>query len=88
MPREMKIRHIPDSVEAIQVETVLSVRPRPRKPSARTEAEPDAPSCPQVSRITRLMALAIKFQGMIERGELRDYADIARVWKVVNSWTR
>jgi hypothetical protein len=30
-------------------------------------------------RITRLMALAIKFEEMIARGEVRDYADIARL---------
>ncbi len=27
-----------------------------------------------IPRITRLMALAIKFQGMIDRGEVKDYA--------------
>lgn len=30
-------------------------------------------------RVTRLMALAIKYQCMVSRGELRDYADIARL---------
>ena len=34
-----------------------------------------APSC--VPRLTRLMALAIKFQEMVDRGEVRDYADLA-----------
>ena len=31
------------------------------------------------------MALAIKFQGMIERGEVRDYADIARLGYVTRA---
>ncbi len=31
------------------------------------------------SRITCLMALAIKFQDMVDRGEVKDYADLARV---------
>jgi len=33
----------------------------------------------KLPRVTRLMALAIKFQGMVERGEVRDYADLARL---------
>ena len=33
----------------------------------------------RLPRITRLMALAIKFQDMVDRGEVRDYADIARL---------
>ena len=40
---------------------------------------PKAPDQPRIARITRLMALAVKFQDMIERGELRDYADLARL---------
>jgi hypothetical protein len=34
---------------------------------------------PHFPGITRLMVLAIKFQGMIDRGEVRDYAELARV---------
>jgi hypothetical protein len=34
---------------------------------------------PRIPRISRLMALAIKFQDMVDRGEVRDYADIARL---------
>jgi len=37
------------------------------------------PAPPRVPRITRLMALAIKFQNMIDRGEVKDYADLARL---------
>jgi hypothetical protein len=33
----------------------------------------------RIPRIARLMALAIKFQDMVDRGEVRDYADIARL---------
>jgi len=32
-----------------------------------------------VPRITRLMALAIKFDCLVRRGEVRDYADLARL---------
>jgi hypothetical protein len=38
-----------------------------------------APAPPRIPRITRLMALAIKFQAMIDRGEVKDYADLARL---------
>lgn len=66
---------------AIQVEVTLPVRPR-RQESGKG-GQPDSMSGtgsrPQIPRITRLMALAIKFQEMVERGEVRDYADLARL---------
>jgi hypothetical protein len=37
------------------------------------------PAPPRIPRITRRMALAIKFQEMIDRGEVKDYADLARL---------
>ena len=36
----------------------------------------------RVPRITRLMALAVKFEGLIEQGTVRDYAELARVGQV------
>jgi len=33
----------------------------------------------RIPRVSRLMALAIKFQHMVDRGEVRDYADLARL---------
>lgn len=33
----------------------------------------------RVPRVTQVLALAIQFQDMIERGEARDYADLARL---------
>lgn len=38
-----------------------------------------------VPRITRLMALAIKFIGIVRRGEVRDYADLARLGYVTRA---
>ena len=38
-----------------------------------------APAPPRIPRIARLMALAVKFQNMIDRGAVRDYADLARL---------
>jgi len=46
--------------------------------TARRQA-PASPTPPGIPRITRLMALAIKFQDMVDCGEVRDYADLARL---------
>ena len=66
------------------LEVAVSIRPpagrqrgRPHRP---TEPEP-----PRIPRITRLMALAIKFQDMVDRGEVRDYADLARLGYVTRA---
>ena len=77
------------AVGAIQVESMIPVRERRRareKSVAPSEVVPmPHPSSPRVPRITRLMALAIKFQDMIERGQVRDYADIARLGYVTRA---
>lgn len=72
---------------AIQVETTLPVRPR--RHESRKGGQPDlvsdAGSRSRIPRITRLMALAIKFQDMVDRGEVRDYADLARLGYVTRA---
>lgn len=72
---------------AIQVETTLPVRPR--RHESPKGAQPDwvsgAGSPSRVPRIARLMALAIKFQDMVDRGEVRDYADLARLGYVTRA---
>jgi hypothetical protein len=40
---------------------------------------------PRTQRVTRLMALAVKYQGLVDCGELRDYADIARLGYVTRA---
>lgn len=68
----------------LQVETVIPRRSRGR--GRVTEARPHAgPAGPRLPRITRLMALAIKFQDMVARGEVRDYADIARLGHITRA---
>lgn len=47
---------------------------RAKRPAAERAVPPT-----RLPRVTRLMALAIKYQGMVARGELADYADIARL---------
>jgi hypothetical protein len=53
---------------------------RPAKPKPSATLAP-----PRIPRITRLMALAIKFQDMVDRGEVRDYADLARLGSVTRA---
>ena len=77
----------PKQDEAIQVEVTLPVRQRRRR--AEQNGEPSSVSKsvsqPRISRITRLMALAIKFEDMVDRGEVRDYADLARLGYVTRA---
>jgi hypothetical protein len=51
----------------------------PARQAAGRPKKTAAPPPPRIPRITRLMALAIKFQDMIDRGEVKDYADLARL---------
>ena len=62
-------------VQTLQVEITIAQAKRQR----RTAIAEKAPEPPRIPRITRLMALAIKFQDMVDRGEVRDYADLARL---------
>jgi hypothetical protein len=45
----------------------------------RRKTRTTVPDLPRIPRITRLMSLAIKFQDMVDRGEVHDYADLARL---------
>jgi hypothetical protein len=45
----------------------------------------EATAAPRMPRATRLVALAIKFQDMVDRGEVRDYADLARLGLVTRA---
>ena len=51
----------------------------------RSAAAPEVPDPPRIPRIARLMALAIKFQDMVDRGEVRDYADLAQLGYVTRA---
>ena len=37
-------------------------------------------------RITRLMAVAVKFEGLIQQGVVKDYAELARLGQVSRAW--
>jgi hypothetical protein len=72
---------------AVQVEVAISLRRRRPKasPAAQIVAAAESPETPRIPRITRLMALAIKFQDLVDRGEVRDYADLARLGYVTRA---
>ena len=61
--------------------------PRGRKELRRGEAPPAAPPpvFGRVPRIARLMALALRFQRLVESGEVRDYAELARLGHVTRA---
>jgi hypothetical protein len=61
------------------VDVEITIQRRERRPGRRREPAETEDVAPRVPRITRLMALAIKFQDMVDRGEVRDYADLARL---------
>lgn len=89
MPRNELTKAVSESLGAgaIQVETTLPVRTRRHKSlkHGRPDAASDTGSGSRIPRITRLMALAIKFQDMVERGGVCDYADLARLGYVTRA---
>jgi hypothetical protein len=50
-----------------------------RQQTARAPVRIACAEAGKLPRAARLMALAIKLQGMVDRGEVRDYADLARL---------
>lgn len=84
MPRKVLTTVVTDPREdgAIQVEVMLPVRQQ-RRTQAGTEARQE--SLPRVPRISRLMALAIKFQEMVDSGTVCGYADLARLGYVTRA---
>jgi len=68
----------------LAMEWTLERRGRRARGGAAGDTEP-TPSAGRLPRITRLMALAIKFQDMVDRGEVRDYADLARLGYVTRA---
>lgn len=69
----------------LEVEVTI-VPPKRRKGGQRSSGTESQPAdAPQIPRIARLMALAIKFQEMVDRGEVRDYADLARLGYVTRA---
>ena len=89
MPNKELTAAVAETLEdgAIQVEVTLPVRPRRQESakSGQSDQVSAAGSPSRIPRIARLMALAIKFETMVERGEVRDYADLARLGYVTRA---
>jgi hypothetical protein len=87
MPRKVLIERAPEPHQdgAIQVEVTLAVRQRRGETRGHRGSASHTGSRPRIPRITRLMALAIKFQDMVDCGEVRDYADLARLGYVTRA---
>jgi len=57
----------------------ITIDPTKSRRGQQPKTRPTVPTLPRIPRITRLMALAIKFEDLVNRGEVRDYADLARL---------
>ncbi len=64
---------------AIQFELKPTVRVISRQPREKAEEVPSLHRYARYPRIVQVMALAIHFREMLERGEAKDYADLARL---------
>lgn len=81
MPRK---KRIDEGHAGFEVEMTIPVNHTRRARSMEERLGPPEPPNgpkpgPRIPRVTRLMALAIKLQEMIDRGEIQDYVDIARL---------
>jgi hypothetical protein len=57
----------------------------PRRPVRDSKTEMTAPAqiiCPRPPRVTCLLALAHRFEQLVRSGQVRDYADLARLGRV------
>jgi hypothetical protein len=66
---------MPNSTVEIQFRLYATGRP----PGGPGPSDAPPPGNGRLPRVTQVMALAIQFQQMIQRGEARDYADLARL---------
>ena len=68
-------------MNSVDVQFQLPARRRP----PRRKAEPKQPPPRPIPRLTRLLALAIKFEKLLADGVVRDYADLARLGRVTRA---
>jgi hypothetical protein len=75
------------SEATLTVEGVVHVRRRGRggRPELREGAAPPALPAGRVPRVARLMALAVKLDGLVRGGTVRDYAALARLGRVTRA---
>ena len=61
------------------VEIQFPLHAKGRLPGGPGPSDAPPPGNGRLPRVTQVMALAIQFQDMIQRGEAKDYADLARL---------
>ena len=69
-------------VSALQVSFTLKSHRKREKPAREDQRTLKLGNVPRVSK---LMALAIRMEGLVQRGEVRDYADLARLGYVTRA---
>ena len=75
-----------DGTGLSRLEISFNFRPKNRRKSDNHPHEVDRTIEPgNLPRISKLMALAIRFDGLVRRGEVRDYADLARLGYVTRT---
>ena len=75
-----------DTTGLSRLEISFSFKPKNRRKSDNHPHEVDRNIEPgNLPRISKLMALAIRFDGLVRRGEVRDYADLARLGYVTRA---
>ena len=83
MPRKAVAVEVPET--GAQVEILLPLARRGRADGDGGRGRAKSPAAPTIPRIARLMALAVKFQDMVDQGEVPDYAAIARLGYVTRA---
>jgi len=75
-----------DGAGLSRLESSFSFKPKNRRKSDNHLREEDRSIEPgNLPRVSKLMALAIRFDGLVQRGEVRDYADLARLGYVTRA---
>lgn len=78
----MKLSPDENPVSELQVTFTLKTRQK-REKSPKKDQRPLKPG--NVPRVSKLMALAIRMEGLVQRNEVRDYADLARLGYVTRA---
>lgn len=70
-----------------RMEVTFTLKPKVKRKNGGLRQETPDENIPagSIPRVSRLMALAIRFEGLVRRGDVRDYADLARLGYVTRA---
>ena len=74
-----------DSSFTVESEVHFQIGHKGRKRMRPGQRAPAPEVAGAVPRLARLLALAIRFEGLVREGEVRDYADLARLGQVTRA---